>query len=220
MKIKASGCSALILATGLFACFAAPLPATAASANSATAASKSDTVTSANSTKQSSRHSKRDAHGKSGTEKSSETSSDTKKAADTGATDAGGPAPSAIPASVANANAQLTAEASADSASAMSAKANTLLAGADGQPSADGQVVSSDQLNDVDRALQQSQPATPGAPATQTVAMAPIRAASASPALASSNDSSTWDQTSLIGKIFIGFGALLTMASAARMFMA
>jgi hypothetical protein len=37
---------------------------------------------------------------------------------------------------------------------------------------------------------------------------------------ASSSESSTWDQTSLIGKIFIGFGALLTMASAARMFMA
>ena len=28
------------------------------------------------------------------------------------------------------------------------------------------------------------------------------------------------DKTSLIGKIFIAFGALLTMASAARMFMA
>jgi hypothetical protein len=34
------------------------------------------------------------------------------------------------------------------------------------------------------------------------------------------NEGSTWDQASLIGKIFIGFGALLTMASAARMFMA
>jgi hypothetical protein len=146
MKIKASGCSALILATGLFACFAAPLPATAASANSATTASKSDTAASADSTKQSSKHSKRDAHRKSGTDKSSET--DTKKAADTGATNAGALPPSAIPASVANANAQLTADASGDSASAMSAKANTLLAGADkaadGQPGADGQVVSSD----------------------------------------------------------------------------
>jgi hypothetical protein len=40
------------------------------------------------------------------------------------------------------------------------------------------------------------------------------------PVMASGNDGSTWDQTSLIGKIFIGFGALLTMASAARMFMA
>jgi hypothetical protein len=34
---------------------------------------------------------------------------------------------------------------------------------------------------------------------------------------ASSNENSAWEQTSLIGKIFIGFGALLTMASAARM---
>jgi hypothetical protein len=44
----------------------------------------------------------------------------------------------------------------------------------------------------------------------------------AAPVMAStnSNEGSTWDQTSLIGKIFIGFGALLTMASAARMFMA
>jgi hypothetical protein len=156
-------------------------------------------ATSANSTKQSSRHSKRDAHGKSRSEKSSETSSDTNKAADTGGTDAGGPAPSAIPASVANANAQLTANASADSASAMSAKANTLLAGADGQPGADGQVVSSDQLNDVDRALQ---PTRDGARRRRTVAMAPSGGIG-SPALASGNDSSTWDQTSLIGKIFI-----------------
>jgi hypothetical protein len=42
----------------------------------------------------------------------------------------------------------------------------------------------------------------------------------AAPVMARGDDSSTWDQTSLIGKIFIGFGALLTMASAARMFMA
>jgi hypothetical protein len=35
-----------------------------------------------------------------------------------------------------------------------------------------------------------------------------------------SNDSSTLDKTSMIGKIFIAVGALLTVASAARMFMA
>jgi hypothetical protein len=45
--------------------------------------------------------------------------------------------------------------------------------------------------------------------------------AAAAPVMAASNqENSTWDQTSLIGKIFIAFGALLTMASAARMFMA
>ena len=232
MEIKASGRSALILATGLFVCFAAPLPAIAAGTDSATSASKADT------TKQNSRHSKRDAHRKSGkaVEKSSETNPDAKKAADTGLADAGGLTPAAIPATIANANAQLTADVPADTASAMSAKANTLLAAADrpadGQPAANGQIASSDQLNDVDRVLQQGAPATQSAPATQgapatqanpsstqTVAMAPIRAASPSPTLAS-NESSTWDQTSLIGKIFIGFGALLTMASAARMFMA
>ena len=226
MKIKASGRSALILATGLLVCFAAPLPASAASTDSATSASKADTASSANATKQNSRHSKRDAHHKSAkaAEKSPQANPDGKTAADTAAADGGGLTPAAIPPAVANANAQLTADASPDNASAMSAKANTLLAAADkpadGQPAADDQVVSSDQLNDVDRVLQQGAPATQANPSsTQTVAMAPVRASSPSPMLAS-NESSTWDQTSLIGKIFIGFGALLTMASAARMFMA
>jgi hypothetical protein len=101
----------------------------------------------------------------------------------------------------------------------MTAKANTvLLASADrpvdAQATADAPAVAPDQLNDVDRALQAT-------PSTQTVAMAsaakPVAAAAA---IAAADDSATWDQTSLIGKIFIAFGALLTMASAARMFMA
>jgi hypothetical protein len=134
--------------------------------------------------------------------------------------------PATIPASVANANAQLTpADAPADSANAMSAKASTMLVAAtdrqaEAQPATDTQVVSSDQLNDVDRALQQNPTTQQQTPSTQTVAMASAKAAPAAPALASGSDSSTWDQTSLIGKIFIAFGALLTMASAARMFMA
>jgi hypothetical protein len=58
----------------------------------------------------------------------------------------------------------------------------------------------------------------PAATTAQTDAPAAPRPA---PVMASSsNDHSTWDETSLIGKIFIGFGALLTLASAARMFMA
>jgi hypothetical protein len=85
---------------------------------------------------------------------------------------------------------------------------------AEAQGATDGAVVSSDQLNDVDRALQQT-------PSTRSVAMAVVKPSPASPVqTSSSNDSSTWDQTSLIGKVFIAFGALLTMASAARMFMA
>ena len=213
MTIKASGRSALILATGFFVCFAGPSQA----APSATASAKSDTAaaTTAESKKyvrQGSRHLKKYAQRKSS--KSALKSSADKKT--TGLADDGDRS-TAIPPSIANANAQLaSAEAPANSARAMSAKANMmLLAAAD--KAGDPQVVAADQLNDVDRALQEGK--------SQTMAAAeapasPAPATPAAPAVANSNETSTWDQTSLIGKIFIGFGALLTMASAARMFMA
>jgi hypothetical protein len=178
---------------------------------------KSDTATAGKAVKQSSRHWKRSAQRKVAS-KSDET--EAKKAADVA--DAAGDTPAVIPASVANANAQLTSDGPADSATAMSAKASTMLVAAtdkptDPQAATDAQVVSSDQLNDVDRALHES--ALPGPSLAMAAAEAP--AAPAAPVTAArSNESSTWDQTSLIGKIFIGFGALLTMASAARMFMA
>jgi hypothetical protein len=214
--IKASGRSALILATGLFVYFAGPSPVMAASSDSAAATSKSDSATTGKSVRHSARYWKRYANRKSS--KLASKATETKKTPDKDGTDISGNNAPAIPASVANANAQLaSADASADSASAMTVKANTLLAAADkpveAQGAPDAAVVSSDQLNDVDRALQQN-------PATQTVAMAVAKPSPATPMQASSNESSTWDQTSLIGKVFIAFGALLTMASAARMFMA
>lgn len=214
MMIKASGRSALILATGLFVCFAGPSPVVAASSDSAAAASKSDSATSGKSVRHSARYWKRYAQRRSG--KLASKSTETRKTADK-AEVAGNSAP-AIPASVANANAQLASADASDSASAMTAKANTMLLAAADKPvevqgAPDTPVVASDQLNELDRAVQQS-------PATQTVAMAVARPSPAAPVQASSNESSTWDQTSLIGKVFIAFGALLTMASAARMFMA
>ena len=57
-------------------------------------------------------------------------------------------------------------------------------------------------------------------PSTKTVAMASTSRPASETGQAANNDSSTLDKTSLIGKIFIAFGALLTVASAARMFMA
>jgi hypothetical protein len=211
MMVKASGRSALIVATGLFVYFAGPTPITATT-TAVAATSKSDSATSEKSVRQSTRRWKRYSR-RSG--KVASKPAETKKAAETDVASTDGAL--AIPATVANANAQLaSAEAPAGSAQAMTAKANILLAAADrpgeGQPTTDA-VISSDQLNDVDRALQQN-------PAKQTVAMASAKSAQVAPVLASSNESSTWDQTSLIGKIFIAFGALLTMASAARMFMA
>lgn len=219
MTIRASGRSALIVAAGFFVCFAGPLPAGAANSDSA-AASKSESATSAKSVRHSARHWKRYAHRK--YSRTAAKSSESSKASEKDVADAGDSSLATIPASVANANALMTStSALADSASAMTAKANTvLLASADkpvdpqAQAPADAAVVASDQLNDVDRALQE----TP--PKQQTVALAVAKPTATSPVQAAANDSNTWDQTSLIGKIFIAFGALLTMASAARMFMA
>jgi hypothetical protein len=139
----------------------------------------------------------------------------------------------AITPSVANANAQMTsaqttsADAPTSNATkAMAARANDILQAAPDKPAdaastadaqTDGKVVAADQLNDVDRALRES------APPASTPPAAPLALASAeaqAAPVAAGNQSTAWDETSLIGKIFIGFGALLTMASAARMFMA
>jgi hypothetical protein len=217
MTIKASGHSALIVAAGFFVCFAGPLPAGAASGDSA-ATSKSESAPSAKSVRHSARHWKRYAHRK--YSRTAAKSTESSKASEKDVADAADSSPPTIPPSVANANALMTStSALADSVSAMTAKANTVLLAsadkpADAQAPADPAVVASDQLNDVDRALQE----TPAK--QQTVALAVVKATTPAPVQAAANDSNTWDQTSLIGKIFIGFGALLTMASAARMFMA
>jgi len=71
-----------------------------------------------------------------------------------------------------------------------------------------------DQLSDGDRTAHQDdmrKPVFVSQPETPVVRASPVVAGS---------QNATWDETSLIGKIFIGFGALLTIASAARMFMA
>jgi hypothetical protein len=220
MTIKASGRSALILATGLFVCFAAP--SQAAGTDGTTASPKPESaapVALSKYTKHSVRHGKSYAHRKSS--KLAVKSSDKKDAAPDVAADSSDNS-SAIPPVVANANAQMAADVPGGNAKAMSARANDIVQGAPANP-ADAQittqVVAADQLNDVDRALHQASP--PPAPPL-AMASADTPAAPAAPVMTSSNSSegSTWDRTSLIGKIFIGFGALLTMASAARMFIA
>ena len=234
MNIKASGCSALILATGLFVGLAGPSQAVTAADNE-TAGSTSESTPGApialnQYIKHSSHHSKSYAHRKSS--KVALKPSDTKKTADAAADD--GDSSSPIPPSVANANAQLSpTDTPAGNARAMSARANDILQAApgnpaDSQPAMETPVVSADQLNDVDRALHDGTPpaAMAAANAPMAAASAPISApanppaAPAAPPMANSTETSSWDQASLIGKIFIGFGALLTMASAARMFMA
>lgn len=89
-------------------------------------------------------------------------------------------------------------------------------------------VVASDELNEVDRAMTtqetiqgitqaaaQAEPASTLALAT----LAPPEPVTTGQA-ATSDDTSSWARASLIGKIFIGFGGLLMLASVARMLMA
>ena len=234
MTVKASAAGALMLAAGLFLNIAGPAPATAAGSESA-AASKSESATSGKSTKSSSRYWKKKHYAHRKYTLTASKSAETGKAAEKA--DASADARPAMSESVVNAYAQMNAADTAQSnigdsaramSQAMSAKANTILLAAadnqaDGQAPAEGAAVAApDQLNDVDRVLQESQSSRTAASqtaATQTVAMAQAKPAQQeNPAQASNNDS--LDKTSLIGKIFIAFGTLLTMASAARMFMA
>jgi hypothetical protein len=225
MKIKASGRSALILATGVFVCFAGPSRA-AASADDAAASAKSEDIAGApvapkKSAKHGSRHWKSHAARKSGKVVVAKSGADMTDATEVPEnTDSSWTSP-AIPSWVANANARLaSADTPTGDVKAMAARANEILQNApdksaDAQPAAESEVVSADQLNDVDRALHEG---TPPAPLLLMAAAEAPAAPTAPVTAASSNESSAWEQTSLIGKIFIGFGALLTMASAARMF--
>jgi hypothetical protein len=210
MTIKASGIAAFVFVAGLWICATGPSQAADDADSAATPVVKQSS------------HLKTDAHRKSNPQ--AERSPSGRKTA--AAADSDSPAfqSSQLPPSVANANAQLmTDTAASKDARAMTARANNIVqTAADNtsaaQPAQEAPVVASDQLNDVDRAL---------APpiAQQADAAAPVDAQQAPPAkppvvVAGSAGNSTWDQTSLIGKIFIGFGTLLTLASAARMFIA
>jgi len=223
MTIKASAGSVLILAAGLWASLAGPLPAIAAGADADSAAvAKPEGAESGKSAGQDARpQKKRHAHRKS-THTASK-SFESKKADEKQVADASG-TPPALPDRVANANAQMTAaDAAPDSArgmsAAMSEKASTVLQAAADKPAdteapAEPGAVASDQATTFDRSL------TPSEQPAATATTQGVVLASTSRPSSDANDSSTLDKTSLIGKIFIAFGALLTVASAARMFMA
>jgi hypothetical protein len=242
MIIKGNGRSALILTTGLFVCFAGSSLA-APGADSTTATPQSENVVGLpvalhNNLRHGAHHRTIYAHRKShrvaskpaedkAQDKGHDRADDNKAVASDVAAD-NRATWSDLPPSIANAYAQLVFPATpGGTTGAMQVRANELLQAASDNSPANAKVddrtdnkagnetlvVAADQLNDVDRTLHES-----NAPAATTVVASadpPV-----APVTAASQESSTWDQTSLIGKIFIGFGALLTMASAARMFMA
>jgi hypothetical protein len=221
MTITASGRSLLILAAGLWLGIAGPMRATESDARPADASAQADSATDqpiAPTKVAKPRHSRKVA---AKTHKSDKVAVKTEtKHAEAGSDNVDD---KPIADAVANANAQLPPDAAAETPQSISAKADSVLKGiastannapapsADPNPQADPnqQLVAADQLNDVDRAVSDEKPAL-------TLASATIDA----PVVVSPSESSSLDQTSLIGKIFIAFGGLLTLASAARMFIA
>ncbi|WFU70227.1 hypothetical protein [Bradyrhizobium sp. CB2312] len=218
--MKASGRAALILLAGLFLLFGG----VAQAAPNEAASSKSDSAGKQADADKPSKH--RRHYSRRSSSKTAEKSSDD-KAAKTDATktdeakaNADVPASRQMPQQVANARAQLAAAdtPTAAAATAMTGRANDNVQAAADAPAAsdaESQVVAPDQLNDLDRALPQDNP-----PAQKAVIAATDAQPRPAPVMASSQQTSAWDQSSLIGKIFIGVGTLLTLASAARMFMA
>jgi hypothetical protein len=240
MNIKASGRSALIIAAGFWMCFSEPLQA-AEDADGGVTASRTESAAgppvALNKFAKKSRQWKRVSSQRKSVKVASTAStenakpSEKKKAINAGAAMKDDDNQSGIPPSVANANAQLAAADLPADTNSVSTKASNMLrtmAAKQGDsaepetaapavntaPAVNMELVAADQLNDVDRALSESKSEEKPA-LVPTVAMAMAQA----PAAVSSSES-TWDQTSLIGKIFIAFGGLLTLASAARMFMA
>lgn len=218
--MKASGRAALVVLAGLLLLFGASVQAAPSSAGTKPdgASQQAEVVKPGKQRRHSSRR-----HTDSKTAQKSDDKTDRTDAtpqADAAKASTDVPASSQMPAEVANANAQLAAAGTppAAAASAMTGRANdNVQAAADNSatPNSENQVVAPDQLNDLDRALQQDNP-----PAQRAVVAATDAQPRPAPVMAGSQPNSAWDQSSLIGKIFIGVGTLLTLASAARMFMA
>jgi hypothetical protein len=243
MNIKASGRSALIIAAGFWICVSGPLQA-AEDADGGVAVYKAEAAAepplALNKFTKKSRHWKHvSSQRKSaklasrdsteGTKASEKKISEKKKALESDAAlNDDGSAPS-LPRSVANANAQMaSADGPADSATALSSQARDrlqVMAANQSDPQAEPgaahtDLVAADELNEVDRALSENANDDKDRAPSATLAMAAAQAPAPTQAAVVSTDDSAWNQTSLIGKIFIAFGGLLTLASAARMFMA
>jgi hypothetical protein len=196
MTITVSGRALLLLSTGLWICLAGPAPYAASAATDAPGVHH---------LKKSGRHASSDDTSKTADAKTADASK-----AD-GNDDGAAPASSAdLPPSVANANAQAAAAAAAKLNPVAGDRSLNSPQSVFGAPPAAQAAGSPEQPSDA---------ASP--PATVMAAADAPAAVTASPATAEGNgESSSWDKTSLIGKIFVGCGALLTMASAVRMFWA
>lgn len=133
------------------------------------------------------------------------------------------PGTGGIPPSVTNAKAQVGAGVSADGTpKAMPGQTDNLSRMTrqvdPATPPADASATGPDaasvsQTSDADRNMSQVSPSRDRPPAI-------LATAAVQTSYSASNVDSTWGRTSLIGKVFVAIGGLLTLASAARMFVA
>ncbi|MGO9359924.1 MAG: hypothetical protein ACLP1D_20045 [Xanthobacteraceae bacterium] len=216
MHSKAKGCWPVIVAAGFLVLAGAPARA-----------ENSDKPAAATESAKPERHGRHHAHHSSRTEKhAAKASAADQKKADAAARKDDAPAGdgTGLPVAVANANAQMPAATNAgapasqagdgqpaDQAAAPARNAAVVQTTAiDIASNADATLVAPDELNDLDRA------ATPDKPMIWKV----LRPIPQTPYLTTQSSEDTWNQASMIGKIFIVMGGFLTLASAARMFVA
>jgi hypothetical protein len=214
MTIKANGRWVSIIAAGIWICISGPLLAAPGGESASAQAARAEATAAGGKpvalrkyAKHSGRHWKR--HASARKHRKTAGYSRHKEIASVDMATAGEwAAAPALPENIANANAELLS-------------ANTP------PDAADARLVSADQLNDVDRTLSENTASTPtetSKPApllTMATANAPVATSTPTTASAAvSSEDTAWSKSSIIGKIFIAFGGLLTLASAARMFMA
>jgi hypothetical protein len=118
--------------------------------------------------------------------------------------------PNTLPVDVADARAQMMSDDTKEKAVNDPPTQAAREAAAPAAPDSAVQVVNADELNDLDKAASEVTEPLPKLPASIANSRAEMRF----------EGPSSWAQTSTIGKAFIAFGVMLTLASAARMFMA
>jgi hypothetical protein len=239
MSMGASGRSALIIAAGLLLGFAGPMRVTDSAAEPASVAAhtgKAGAPIKLNKFPKHRSHKRQATRTQKSAKPESKTDIKAEETTASAAQDSNKHIP--LPPTVTNANASVEMPSGTEDlfkeqspkteASALANSAGEMLATNQGDTASSADtptshaaavdIVSPDELNEIDRALAKNQQDTPSL-ALASIDLAPP-SNSADTGQAAANDGSAWNQTSLIGKIFIAFGGLLTIGSAARMFMA
>jgi len=221
MQIRKAGWAALLAAAGVWLCLAAPAEAATARTRPGVADAGKPIVLSKFSKRKShaakrsraatARHAKKSS-AKQASRKTTKTSGEARAVAKQAV---------ALPPAVAEARAEVPASNvfAEDEARNLAALDDTdVVSNVDGV-----QIAAAGQLNDMDRTAEAGPAPPPPAPAVEAPVLAP-KMFTAIPAAdrqaARPDESDPWSKTSLIGKIFIALGSLLTLASAARLLIA